>query len=158
MREITIYTDGACAGNPGKGGYGIVLEYKEHRKEVAGGYRLTTNNRMELMAVIKSLQSLKEICKVTLYTDSRYVVDSIEKGWAKKWRKNNWKKSDGKRALNEDLFDDLLQLLDQHSVKFIWVKGHANNEGNERCDHLATEYIKTGDLEVDSFYESTVTK
>lgn len=154
MKEVTIYTDGACSGNPGKGGYGIVLKYNENTKEIAGGYKLTTNNRMELMAVIVALKSLKEKCSVTLYSDSKYVVDSIEKGWAKKWQKNNWMRGKGEKASNYDLFKEMLDLLEKHNVKFVWVKGHANNEGNERCDFLATEYIKSGNLEVDEYYEN----
>jgi ribonuclease HI len=138
MKKIDIYTDGACSGNPGKGGYGIVLLYNGHRKEISCGYRLTTNNRMEMLAVITALEALKEPCEVTLYSDSKYVIDSITKGWARNWKKNNWIKSDKKKALNSDLWERMLALLDVHKVTFVWVKGHADNVENERCDKLAT--------------------
>lgn len=142
MKEITLYTDGACSGNPGPGGYGIVLLFtdnkgKTHRKEMSGGEPLTTNNRMETMGVIKGLQTLKEPCKVQLYSDSKYVVDAIEKGWAIKWRNNNWMRNKKEKALNVDLWEELLNLLEKHEVTCFWVKGHANNVENERCDELA---------------------
>jgi ribonuclease HI len=138
MKKLDIYTDGACSGNPGKGGYGIVLLYNGHRKEMSCGYKLTTNNRMEMLAVIRALEALKEPCEVTLYSDSKYVIDSITKGWARNWKKNNWIKSDKKKALNSDLWERMLELLDIHKVTFVWVKGHADNVENERCDKLAT--------------------
>jgi ribonuclease HI len=138
MKKLDIYTDGACSGNPGKGGYGVVMLYNGHRREISAGYRLTTNNRMELLAVITGLEALKEPCEVTLYSDSKYVVDAVTKGWAKKWKSNNWIKSDKKKAQNPDLWGRLLDLLGVHSVKFVWVKGHADNKENERCDKLAT--------------------
>lgn len=137
MKSLTIYTEGACSGNPGKGGYGIVLIYGQHRKEISQGFRLTTNNRMELLAVITAIKALKEPCKIDLYSDSKYVIDSITKGWVYNWQKNGWVKSDKKKALNVDLWEELLPLLKTHQVNFIWVKGHADNPENERCDRLA---------------------
>ena len=138
MKEVIIYTDGACTGNPGPGGYGAVLLYGENRKELSEGFAATTNNRMEIMGVIAALEALKAPCKVTLYSDSRYVVDAVEKGWAKRWQKNNWMRTKTDPALNSDLWERLLGLLDVHDVKFVWVKGHASNKENERCDVLAT--------------------
>lgn len=135
--NVEIFTDGACSGNPGAGGFGVVLRCGGHEKELSGGAADTTNNRMELMGVITGLEALKHPCTVTLYTDSRYVVDSITKGWAKSWQKNGWKKADKKPALNVDLWERLLALLDRHTVTFVWVKGHAGHPENERCDALA---------------------
>lgn len=137
MKEIEMFTDGACSGNPGPGGYGVILRYKGTTKELYGGEHETTNNRMELTAVITGLSALKEPCAVKLTTDSKYIVDAVTKGWAKKWKANNWIKSDKKKALNSDLWDKLLALLDIHKVEFIWVKGHAGHPENERCDELA---------------------
>jgi ribonuclease HI len=142
MKKITIYTDGACSGNPGRGGYGAVLIYGDYRKEISGGEALTTNNRMELSGVIKGLEMLKEPCEVTVFSDSKYVVDAIEKGWALRWQNNNWKRNKKDDALNPDLWEDLLQLLQMHKVTFKWVKGHAGNVENERCDQLAREAIE----------------
>lgn len=142
MKEIKIYTDGACSKNPGPGGWGAVLIYKSHRKEISGADAQTTNNRMELTAVIKALECLKEKCKIELFTDSKYVCDSIKKGWAESWRNNNWKKSDKKPAINADLWEVLLNLISKHDITFNWVKGHAGNIENERCDELATSEIK----------------
>ena len=139
MKEVKIYTDGACSGNPGPGGYGCVLIYKGKEKRISGGERETTNNRMELTAVIEALSALKEPCRVTLISDSRYVVDAIEKGWLESWRQNGWKKADKKAALNVDLWEKLLPLLDTHKVTFDWVKGHDGDEYNEICDRLAVE-------------------
>ncbi len=136
-KEVEIYTDGACSGNPGPGGYGVILKYKGQVKELSGGEPQTTNNRMELMGVITGLNALKESCVVMLYSDSKYIIDAINKGWAKKWRANNWIKSDKKKALNIDLWEQLLDLLDKHEVTFNWVKGHAGHTENERCDELA---------------------
>lgn len=146
MKELDIYTDGACSGNPGAGGYGAVLLYKGARKELSQGYKSTTNNRMEMLAVIKALEILKEPCKVTLYSDSKYVVDSVTKGWVYGWKKKNWIKSDKKKALNVDLWERMLELLSIHDVSFEWVKGHADNMENERCDELARAAIASGDL------------
>ena len=137
MREVTIYTDGSCSCNPGPGGWGAVLIYMGREKEISGGNSDTTNNRMEMTAVIEALSSLKEPCRVELYSDSKYVVDSITKKWVYSWKKKGWKKSDGKEALNIDLWEKLLSLLEIHDVHFNWVKGHADNEYNERCDRLA---------------------
>ena len=134
---MTIYTDGACSGNPGPGGWGAILEYMGHEKELSGGEKSTTNNRMELTAVIKALQALKEPCTVELYSDSKYVLDALQKGWAVSWRKKGWIKSDKKPALNPDLWETLLNLVEQHDVRYHWVKGHAANPKNNRCDELA---------------------
>jgi len=153
MKEVDIYTDGACSGNPGKGGYGIVLLYKKHRKELSQGYELTTNNRMEMLAVIKALETLKEKCKVNLYSDSKYVIDAITKGWVKRWKNNNWKRNKKDKALNVDLWEKMLDVLNKHEVKFIWVKGHNNNIENERCDFLAREAILNGNLINDENYK-----
>ncbi len=137
MKDIEIYTDGACSGNPGKGGWAAILIYNSHEKELCGSDISTTNNKMELTAVIKALESLKEPCNVTLKTDSAYICNSINKGWVYSWRKNGWIKSDKKPALNADLWEQLLKLLEKHNVEFIWVKGHNKNFYNERCDKLA---------------------
>lgn len=137
MKEVTIYTDGACRKNPGPGGWAAILMYKEHYKEISGGERNTTNNRMELFGVINALNALKEPCAVTVYTDSQYVVNGIEKGWAVSWKRNKWKKSDGSKAKNPELWNNLLELCQIHKVRFQWVKGHASNEYNNRCDELA---------------------
>ncbi len=139
MKKVEIYTDGACSGNPGPGGYGVILKYNENVKELSGGASNTTNNRMEMTAVISALEALKEPCNVDLYSDSKYIIDAITKGWAKKWQANNWIKSDKKKALNSDLWEKLLCLLEKHDVNFIWVKGHAGHPENERCDQLAVE-------------------
>ena len=140
--NVEIYTDGACSGNPGAGGWGAVLLYEQHKKELYGNAKETTNNRMELTAVIEALKALKKPCNVTLYSDSKYVVDSVNKDWVYKWENNNWIKSDKKPALNVDLWKELLALLEIHRVKFVWVKGHNGNNYNERCDELAVNAIK----------------
>ncbi|MBQ7660775.1 MAG: ribonuclease HI [Clostridia bacterium] len=137
MKEVQIYTDGACKGNPGPGGYGAILVYGSAEKEFSGGEAETTNNRMELLAVITALSALKEPCAVTLTSDSKYVVDAVEKGWLAAWQKKGWKRADGKPALNADLWKRLLPLLETHKVAFVWVKGHAGHPYNERCDALA---------------------
>lgn len=136
-RQVYIFSDGACSGNPGPGGYGTILRCDGREKELSGGEAHTTNNRMELMGVIAGLEALKYPCRVTVTTDSRYVVDGIEKGWAESWRKRGWIKSDKKPALNPDLWGRLLDLLAVHEVNFTWIKGHAGHEENERCDRLA---------------------
>ena len=141
MRKVTIYTDGACSGNPGPGGYGTVLIHGEHRKELSGGEAQTTNNRMEIMAAIVGLEALKQPCEVALYSDSRYVVDAIEKGWVTRWKQNNWMRNKKEAALNVDLWERMLPLLDTHNVTFHWVKGHAGHPENERCDELARAAI-----------------
>lgn len=137
MRFVEIFTDGACSGNPGPGGYGAILRCDGKEKELSGGEPHTTNNRMELMGVIAALEALKYPCKVRLTTDSKYVADGITKGWARGWKKRGWKKSNGDPALNPDLWDRLLSLLDTHDVEICWVKGHAGHPENERCDRLA---------------------
>ena len=142
MKEITIYTDGACSGNPGPGGWGAILIYNSHRKEISGGEKSTTNNRMELTALIKALEIVNQKCKINIFTDSKYLCDGINKGWAENWRKNNWKKSDNKPAINPDLWEKLLNLLQNHEYKINWVKGHAGHAENELCDKLATDEIK----------------
>lgn len=142
MKCIELFTDGACSGNPGPGGWGVVLRYNGHEKELSGGEANTTNNRMELTAAIEGLSALKEPCKVRLVTDSKYVADGITKGWAESWRKNNWRKSDKKPALNPDLWEKLLNLINEHDVTIEWVKGHAGHPENERCDQLAVAYYK----------------
>lgn len=137
MRTVTIYTDGACSGNPGPGGWGAILSYRGAEKELSGGEAETTNNRMELTAVIQALSLLKEPCIVDLWSDSKYVIDGLEKGWAKGWKARGWKKADKKPALNPDLWDRLLALTEVHSIRYHWVKGHAENAYNNRCDELA---------------------
>lgn len=137
MKQIEIYTDGACSGNPGPGGWGAVLRYNGREREISGGEGQTTNNRMELIAVISALECLKEPCIVELYSDSKYVIDALSKGWAVSWRKRGWIKSDKKPALNADLWERLLKLTEVHEMSYHWVKGHAENEYNNRCDALA---------------------
>ena len=139
MKQVVIHTDGSCLGNPGPGGWAAVLclEGTEHRKELAGGFRLTTNNRMEITGVLEALANLKEPCAVELYTDSQYVRNAVEKGWLKSWQKKNWVKADKKPALNPDLWDTLLGLTRQHEMHYHWVKGHEANEKNNRCDEQA---------------------
>ena len=137
MKQVTIYTDGACSGNPGPGGWAAILQYGARQKEISGGEARTTNNRMELTAVIEALSLLKEPCEVDLYSDSRYVIDALNKGWARSWRARNWIKGDKKPALNPDLWEKLLDLCERHTVRFHWVKGHAENAYNERCDGMA---------------------
>ena len=145
MKKVEIYTDGACSGNPGKGGWGAILKYGSVEKELCGGERETTNNRMELTAAIMALEALKEPCEVTLTSDSKYLVDGINLGWAQSWKQNGWRKADKKPALNVDLWDRILTLFEKHSVKLVWVKGHAGNPYNERCDALAVSFYKSLD-------------
>lgn len=137
MKQVEIFTDGACKGNPGPGGWGSILRYKGVEKEISGGEPETTNNRMELTAVIKALELLKEPCEVTLYTDSQYVSNALALGWAEKWKQNGWMRNKKEKALNPELWDRLLTLYNTHNVKIIWVKGHAGHPENERCDRLA---------------------
>ena len=139
MKQVDIYTDGACRGNPGPGGFGAILVFAGIEKEFSGGEPQTTNNRMELLAAITALGALKEPCAVTLYSDSKYLVDAVNQKWVYGWRKKGWKKADGKPALNTDLWERLLALLETHSVRFIWVKGHNGHPYNERCDRLAVK-------------------
>ena len=142
MKTVTIYTDGACSGNPGPGGWGAILEWQGHEKELSGGEAQTTNNRMELTAVLTALSLLKEPCIVELYSDSKYVVDAIDKGWLYGWQKKDWIKADKKPVLNVDLWQQLLPELKRHDVRLHWVKGHAENEKNNRCDQLAVAESK----------------
>ena len=136
-KTVTVYTDGACSGNPGPGGWGAILRYGPHEKVISGGEAETTNNRMELTAAIRALEALTEPCAVELYTDSRYLADALEKGWVYNWRRNGWRKPDKKPALNVDLWEQLLALLETHEVRLHWVRGHADNAFNNRCDALA---------------------
>lgn len=140
MKHVDVYTDGACRGNPGRGGWGAILVYRGVEKELSGGEPMTTNNRMELSGVIAALSALREPCEITLTSDSKYVVDAVQKGWAKSWKAKGWKKADKSPALNADLWDKLLSLLDYHQVTFVWVRGHAGHPYNERCDALATAF------------------
>ena len=142
MKIVTLYTDGACSGNPGPGGWGAILEFKGTEKELSGGAAQTTNNRMELTAVIEGLKALKESCIVELYSDSKYVIDALSKGWAVSWQAKGWRKADKKPALNPDLWEELLALVAKHEMRYHWVKGHADNPKNNRCDELAVEQSK----------------
>jgi ribonuclease HI len=153
MKQVTIYTDGACIGNPGPGGYGAVLLYGTHRKELSAGFRRTTNNRMELMAAIAGLELLKEPCAVTLYSDSQYLVDNYSNGAARRWQANGWMRDRKNRALNPDLWQRLLELCSTHQVRLEWVRGHAGNAENERCDQLSTRAARGANLPVDEVYE-----
>lgn len=143
MKHVDIFTDGACSGNPGKGGWGAILRYGEREKELCGGEPETTNNRMELTAVITALEALREPCEVTLTSDSRYVTDAVLKGWLYGWMKKGWRKADNKPVLNVDLWERLLPLLGRHQVTFVWVKGHDGHPENERCDRLAVDWYTT---------------
>ena len=137
MKQVEIFTDGACSGNPGPGGYGVILRYGAAEKELSGGEAVTTNNRMELMAAITGLRALREPCQVTLYSDSQYVINGITKGWAAKWRANGWMRNRTEKAVNPELWDELLTLCARHEVTMVWVRGHAGHPENERCDQLA---------------------
>ena len=139
MKNVEISTDGACSGNPGPGGYGVLLRFNGQTKQISQGFNKTTNNRMELRAVIEGLKALTEKCDVTIYSDSKYIVDAIEKGWARRWKTNKWYRNKKEKALNIDLWQILIDLIDQHSVKFYWVKGHAGHPENEICDQLAVK-------------------
>ena len=141
-KQVEIFTDGACSGNPGPGGYGVILRYKQHEKELSGGAADTTNNRMELSAVIAGLSALTEPCDVTLYSDSKYFIDAIEQGWAEKWKAKGWMRTSKEKALNPDLWERILELLKFHQVKLVWIKGHAGHAENERCDKLAVAESK----------------
>ena len=152
MKQVNIYTDGACRGNPGKGGWGAILVYGRFEKELSGGDRETTNNRMELTAAIEGLSALKEPCEVTLYSDSKYLVDAINKKWIDSWQKNGWKNSKKEPVKNRELFERLIALLKIHSVEFSWVKGHDGHEENERCDFLATSAASGENLSIDKDY------
>ena len=153
-KHVVIYTDGGCDPNPGRGGYAAVLLYGKARKEVSGGFLRTTNNRMEILAAIKGLEMLKEPCKVTLHSDSQYLVDAMAKGWAFRWQRNNWYRTRKERALNIDLWQQLLPLCRTHEVRFVWVRGHAGNPENERCDQLSTAALQQDNLPADEGYET----
>ncbi len=157
LKKVTIYTDGGCIYNPGPGGYGVVLIYGKHRKELSRGFRLTTNNRMELLAVISGLEALKAHCRVTVHSDSQYVVNAIEKGWARRWRAKGWWRNKEEKAVNPDLWERLLLLCERHEVTFRWVRGHAGNKENERCDELARAAATGPNLAVDADYEASAT-
>ncbi|WP_035107035.1 ribonuclease HI [Desulfovirgula thermocuniculi] len=152
MAEIEIYTDGACSGNPGPGGYGVILRCGPHTRELSGGFARTTNNRMELIAVIKGLEALKRPSRVTLYTDSRYIYDAVTKGWLWRWKARGWRREGGERVKNVDLWERLLAQLNRHQVTFVWVKGHADNPYNNRCDRLAQEASRAPSLPEDPGY------
>lgn len=154
LRQVTIHTDGSCIGNPGPGGYAAILEYKGQDKELTGGFSRTTNNRMEILAVIAGLEALTERCSVTVYSDSRYVVDAIEKGWARKWKANGWMRNKRERAVNPDLWERLLSALEKHEVELKWVRGHAGNAGNVRADRLAVAAANGKDLLRDEGFEN----
>jgi ribonuclease HI len=153
LESVTIYTDGACIGNPGPGGYGVVLLHQGDRQELSAGYRLTTNNRMEMMAAIAALEALSNPSVVTLYSDSQYLINAMEKGWAKKWQANGWNRNAKEMAKNPDLWERLLKLCQEHKVKFIWVRGHSGNTENEKCDRLAVAASRQSNLLSDEGYK-----
>ena len=154
-KQVIIYTDGGCEPNPGPGGFGVVLLFGGRRKELSGGFRMTTNNRMELYAAIQGLSALKEPCEVTLYSDSGYLVNGINKGWAARWKAKKWMRNSKERAVNPDLWQIILDLCAKHHVTFVWLRGHAGNVENERCDQLSTQAIRQPGLAVDVEYEKT---
>ncbi len=154
LKRVTMHTDGSCIGNPGPGGYGVVLEYQGKERELSGGFRRTTNNRMEILAVIVGLEALTEKCAATVYSDSRYVVDAVEKGWAKRWRANGWMRNKREQAINPDLWERLLKALNKHMVEMKWVRGHAGNAGNIRADRLALAAANGTNLQRDDGYEN----
>jgi ribonuclease HI len=153
-KPVTVFTDGACLGNPGPGGYAAILEHPPHRKEIVGGFRRTTNNRMELMAAIKALEALKQPCEVDLFSDSAYLVNSISKGWARRWKANGWRRSPGGVVPNWDLWQQLLALADVHTIRMQWVRGHDGHVENEQCDKLATAAAADHPTAADEGYES----
>jgi ribonuclease HI len=154
LKNIYIYTDGCCLGNPGKGGYGAILVYENKEKTIGQGYRKTTNNRMEMLACIEALKLLKVESEVELCSDSKYIVDGVNKGWAEKWQKNNWMRNKKDKAENIDLWTDLLKLNSKHIIKWVWVKGHSGHIYNERCDKIAKKYAESSSLLIDSNYEN----
>jgi ribonuclease HI len=153
QKHVLAYTDGSSLGNPGPGGYGVVLRHGQYEKELSGGFSCTTNNRMEILAAIKALEALKEPCTVTLHTDSQYLVNAIEKGWARRWQKSGWMRNKKEAALNPDLWEILLALCQQHAVEFVWVRGHAGDTANERCDLLARTAAQQRGLPPDPGYD-----
>ncbi|MCL2575567.1 MAG: ribonuclease HI [Defluviitaleaceae bacterium] len=155
MKKVEIYTDGACSGNPGPGGIGVVMLFGEHKREISQAFKFTTNNRMEILAAIIALETLKEPCAVRLFSDSRYLVDAIEKGWVRRWQANNWMRNKKEAAVNVDLWQRLLPLLDMNNVEFVWVRGHSDNAFNNRCDELARGAITKGEFLNDTNYEDS---
>lgn len=153
LKIVNIYIDGACSGNPGPGGYGIVIEYNGVKKEKSGGFSNTTNNRMEIMGAIVALEALKEKCSVRVFSDSQYLVNAIMKGWVLRWKANGWMRNRKEKALNPDLWERLLRLCDGHEVEFNWIRGHEGHEENERCDQLARKASMRTDLPVDTGYK-----
>jgi ribonuclease HI len=155
LKKVEAWTDGACSGNPGPGGYGVVLRWADHERELARGYRRTTNNRMEILAAIAALEALAEPCEITIHSDSQYVVNAIREGWARKWRTNGWMRNKKEPALNPDLWTRLLDLLDRsgHRVRFVWVRGHVGHPENERADALAVAALAGPDLTLDEAFE-----
>jgi ribonuclease HI len=158
VKKVVLYTDGGCDPNPGPGGYGIVLIFGKRRKELSGGYRLTTNNRMELMAAIKGLEALTEPCNVKLYSDSEYLVQAMNQGWVQRWKARGWRRSSKDLAANVDLWERLLALCQKHQVEFVWIRGHAGNPENERCDRLVMQAMRASELMIDVEYESSVSQ
>ena len=153
LKTVELFSDGACSGNPGKGGYGTVLKYGENRKELSEGFRLTTNNRMEILGVLRGFESLKEPCNVILTSDSKYVIDALSKEWVYGWKKNGWRRADKKPAQNVDLWEKLLTEIEKHNVTYNWVKGHPGHPENERCDFLAVSAYSADSLKIDTEYE-----
>lgn len=158
VTEVTLFTDGACIGNPGPGGYAAILLAGKKRKEIVGGRRLTTNNRMEILAAVVALEALKWPCRVRVHSDSRYLVDAMTKGWAQRWRDKGWMRSAKEEAINADLWERLLVICEKHEVEFVWVQGHAGHPENERCDHLAESAVQAEDLPADVGYEERLAK
>ena len=158
IQDITIYTDGGCLGNPGPGGYGVVLRYGQHVKHLSGGFRLTTNNRMEIMGAIAGLEALTAPCGVTLHSDSKYVVDAMTQGWVQRWKANDWRRNKTDKAVNVDLWERLLTACTDHTVTFKWVKGHAGHADNETCDVLAKKAAAQEDLPPDKGYEQAASQ
>jgi ribonuclease HI len=154
-KQVSVYTDGGCTGNPGPGGYGVVLRYNAHEKRLSGGFRRTTNNRMEIMAAIAGLEALKQPCRVTLYSDSKYLVDAMSLGWVRRWQANGWRRNKKDMAINVDLWERLLTACERHTVTFTWVRGHAGHQENEICDVLATQAASRKDLPADDGYEQS---
>lgn len=152
MKKVYIYTDGACRGNPGPGGYGALLCYGEHRKEISSGFKKTTNNRMEIMAVLAALKALKEPCDIVLCSDSKYVIDALSKGWALNWRAAGWMRNKKEKALNPDLWEEVLNEVQKHNVEYVWVKGHDGHPENELCDSLAVAAAESDNLAEDIGY------
>lgn len=156
LKHVKLYTDGGCDPNPGPGGYGVVLLLDGRRKELSGGFRLTTNNRMEIYAAIQGLEALAAPCRITLYSDSEYLVNAMTLGWVQRWKAKNWKRNKREKALNVDLWERLLAQCERHHVEFVWVKGHAGLRENERCDQLSMQALKKKDLPIDEGYEKSL--